>query len=97
MTTIEQPPYDLIEKYKDSEIRTEFAAFKGDVDGFSDENKELRLKTGDVILFNGGYNYDIQYKSEILGFNKSGYVFVLWDCYWYPIRLTDTMRKFQKL
>lgn len=44
------------------------------------------FKIGDVIEFVGGYNDDILYKSEIIGFTKDKEIFVLWDCYWFSIK-----------
>ncbi len=45
-----------------------------------------KFKVGQVILFWGGYNNDIRYRSEIIGFNEDGEIYVMWDCYWFPIR-----------
>lgn len=55
------------------------------------------LKKGDVITFYAGYNSDILYKSIITGFDQDGDIYVLWDCYWYPIRLNDVNRKIKKV
>lgn len=44
------------------------------------ENHE-KFKIGDVIEFFGGYYDHILYKTEILGFDEQGYIYVLWDCY----------------
>ncbi len=55
----------------------------------ADENKELGLKKGDNIEFWGGYNNDIRYTSEILGFDENGKAYVNWDCYWFPMDLTE--------
>ena len=33
---------------------------------------------------------DILYRSEILGFDKNDSdIYVLWDCYWFPIKDTE--------
>lgn len=55
------------------------------------------LKKGDVITFYAGYNSDILYKSMITGFDKDGDIYVLWDCFWSPIRLNDPNRKITKI
>jgi hypothetical protein len=46
---------------------------------------KTRFKAGDVIEFWSGYNDDIRYKSEVIAI-ENGDIFVLWDCYWSPIR-----------
>lgn len=88
---------DLIKKYQNSDIRKEFNVFKQKVKGFTDTNTEMNLKTGDVISIFAGYNDDINYKTEILGFSEEGHAFVLWDCYWVDVNLKDPKRKFKKL
>lgn len=50
----------------------------------SRENPEF--KVGQKILFNGGYNNDLRFRSEITGFDEDGDIYVVWDCYWFPIR-----------
>lgn len=66
--------------------------------GQTDENKELGLKTGDIIEFWGGHNNDIRYRSRILGFDTDGKAFMNWDCFWFAIDLTTTgKRDFNKV
>lgn len=48
------------------------------------------FKAGDVIEFWAGYNDDIRYQTEIFGFDKEGNIYVVWDCYWSPIRNDKT-------
>ena len=55
----------------------------------TDENKELGLKKGDVIEFWGGYDNDIRFRSRIHGFDSDGKAYVNWDCYWFPVDLTE--------
>ena len=45
-----------------------------------------KYKIGQIIEFYGGFNDDILYRSEILGFDNENNIFVLWDCYWFPIK-----------
>lgn len=96
---------NLIEEYNSHKNggaqywRDEFNKWKSerlDLD-ISDTNADLRLKTGDLISFMSGHNGDINYISEVLGFNSDGRIFVLWDCYWFPINPSDLKRKIEKL
>lgn len=48
-----------------------------------------KFKIGDVIEFFGGYYGNILYRTEILGFDKEGTIFLLWESYWYGIRDTE--------
>ena len=52
-----------------------------------------KFKVGQVIKFISGYNLDIKSTTKIIGFDKEGQIFVLWDCYWSPIRDEDPNRK----
>ena len=51
------------------------------------------FKVGDIIDFWAGYYNDIRMQTKIIGFGKStseqtdnDQIFLLWDCYWFPIR-----------
>jgi hypothetical protein len=57
----------------------------------SNQNSAFNLKTGDIIQFKGGYNRDIAFTSEIIGFNKNGDAFVVWDCYWFNLNLSERL------
>ena len=59
------------------------------------ENDEFTV--GDEISFMGGFNDDILYKSKIIGIDTNGWLYLIWDCYWFPIDPTDENRKIQKL
>lgn len=90
---------NLVDKYRfDTELQISFAAWreKNSVYGFTDINEALNLKTGDIIEFLGGYNNDILYTTEILGFDKDGDIYVLWDCYWFPIK-NEPKRNIRKI
>lgn len=50
------------------------------------QKEHPRYKIGQVIEFNGGYENDVRMKSRITGFDNDGGIYVLWDCYWYPIK-----------
>ena len=50
-----------------------------------------KFKVGQVIEFNGGYNNDIRFKSEITYVDGPD-IYVLWDCYWAPIQ-DETKRR----
>lgn len=79
---------DLKSKYEtngfDLECRDKFAEFKHKIDGFKESHG--KFKVGDLIYFYGGFNDDILYLTEILGFGKDGDIYLLWDCYWFPIK-----------
>lgn len=82
-------PINLIEKYpsQENDIREKFEAFKYKIAGFNTENVEYDLSIGDIILFKNGY--DVEMITEILGFDSEGDCYLLWDCYWSPIRLNE--------
>ncbi len=84
---------DLIAKYGDTEIREKFRKFKDSVYEFSDTDGEFKI--GDIVSFFGGHDGDINFKSEILGFDDEGRAFMLWDCYWFAIRPAE--RQFKKI
>lgn len=44
------------------------------------------FKVGDMVEFISGYNMDILYTTKIVGFDLSGFIYILWDCYWFPIK-----------
>ena len=93
---------NLLEKYKTSgeDVEYEEAFNKMKAKGesvFSDENEKYGLKTGDVIQFIAGYNDDIKYTTKILGFDKDGDAYVLWDSYWFPVKLGDKRRQVKKM
>lgn len=50
------------------------------------------FKAGDIINIVAGYNSNINYKIEILGFEGID-TFLLWDCYWMPIDLNKRLIK----
>ena len=72
------------------------AAARSDIKKFQQKAKLLtsfkELKKGDIIEFWGGYNGDIRYRAEIIGFDKDGDIYLDWDSYWFPIR-DDNKRK----
>ena len=82
---------DLISKYEnDNQI-------KAGIKKLSLLNTNGKYNAGDIITFYGGYTGDILFKSKITGFDKEGDIYVLWDCYWAPIRLNDVNRKIKKV
>jgi hypothetical protein len=89
---------NLLDKYAEfnDEYRAKFDEYKSRIDGFSTESANGKLKAGDVIEFTGGYNNDIRYTTEVLGFDKDGDIYVLWDAFWYPIR-DEESRTIKKL
>lgn len=84
---------NLLDKYAkfNDEYRAKFDQYKQKINGFTEEGPD-GLKAGDVIEFNGGYNNDIRYTTEVLGFDKDGDIYLLWDSFWYPIKPNDYKR-----
>jgi len=93
--TVNYSYFNLVERYQENNnydyYKNKFNEFKASINGFTDKNEKFNLETGDVIKYISGYNSDIIYTSEILGFNEFGHAFVLWDCYWYPVNLEKNM------
>lgn len=79
-------PIDLIEKYKKS------TDILNSIKKLPLLKTHPKYKVGQIITFYAGYNRDILYKSKITGFDTDGDIYVLWDCYWSPIR-DDSTRK----
>ena len=92
--TIEYLKINLLEKYDEDRQKkyTEaFEQYKSKLTSFKESHKYLNV--GDTIEFISGYNLDIIYTTKILGFDSEDNIYVLWDCYWSPIRLSDFNRK----
>lgn len=79
---------DLVEKYaeggRDEEYRARFEEYKPKIKGFTESNGELNA--GDIVEVTAGYNDDIRYTVEILGFDADDDIYLLWDSFWAPIR-----------
>lgn len=89
-------PWNLLESKSGEridEIRLKFNDYKLKIDGFIDSNEKMNLKSGDKILFIGGYYDNIEMISEILGFDSDGMAYILWECFWFPIDLNKRMIK----
>tara|TARA_R110000868_G_C10882398_1_gene763056 strand:+ start:435 stop:695 length:261 start_codon:yes stop_codon:yes gene_type:complete len=71
---------DLISKHKDN-----LTIFRG-IEKLNLIKTHPKFNIGDIITFYGGYNEDILYKTKILGFDINEDIYVLWDCYWFPIK-----------
>lgn len=54
-------------------------------------NADFELVQGDWIAFRNGY--DLEFISEILGFDEDGDAYVLWGCYWMPVNLKNRLVK----
>ena len=79
---------DLIKKYGNDEF------LLGKIAGMNLLSTHPVFKVGQIIEFNGGYYNDIRFKSKITGFDKDGGIYVVWDCYWFPIH-NDEIRKIE--
>ena len=77
---------NLIEKFQDR--KEEFLSKLENKNYFTKNNDtNKKFEVGQIIEFYGGMNNDILYRSEILGFDKNDSdIYVLWDCYWFPIK-----------
>lgn len=80
--------------------RPHSASHKRDAQGFSRKHQlnktHDKYSIGDKITFWAGYNDDIRYMSEIIGIGEDGEIYVIWDCFWSPIR-DDARRSIQLL
>ena len=86
------PTFNLIEKYEanKAEWSNKIVKFKD----FTIDNPKFKI--GDRIQFIGGYNNDMIFITEILGFSEDGDIYVLWDSFWFPIK-DNEQRKISKV
>ena len=54
------------------------------------------LKRGDIVVIQSGYNDDINYRIEVLGFDKEGMCYFVWDCWWMPQDLSKCLIHIEK-
>ena len=74
---------DLLERYKgDVRLYRKIINFRDE--RLSDLHS--KFKVGQIISFMSGYNDDINYVTKIIGFDCDGDIYVLWDCYWFPVK-----------
>jgi len=59
--------------------------------------KNGEFSVGDEISFMGGFHADIHYKSKIIGIDTNGWLYLIWDCYWFPIDPADESRNIKNL
>lgn len=85
---------DLTIKYKAD--RSTIVAEVKKAWNYAKGNIHPKYSIGDIIEFYGGTNSDIRYRSEILGFTTENKIFVLWDCFWFPIEDSEE-RKIKKV
>lgn len=71
---------DLIKRYEDDKD------IEVGVSKLNLSSEHIKYKIGQEITFMAGYHGNIKYKSRITGFDADGDIYVLWDCYWSPIR-----------
>ena len=84
-------PINLLQKDDNTSLREKFNEWKSKLKFIANVNYKFDLATGDKILFKNGY--DVEMISEIIGFNEDGDAYMLWDCYWFPVRLQDRLIK----
>lgn len=83
--------FDLIAKYAcNFDLQNRAKTFLS-TQRISETNAEFELVQGDWIVFRNGY--DLEFMSEILGFDEDGCAYVLWDCYWAPVNLKNRLIK----
>lgn len=83
--------FDLIAKYAcNFDLQNRAKAFLS-AQRIYETNAEFELIQGDWIAFHNGYN--LEFISEILGFDEDGNAYVLWDCYWTPVNLKNSLIK----
>jgi DNA polymerase II small subunit/DNA polymerase delta subunit B len=72
---------NLLDKYKESGddilYKQQFEEYKQQLKGFKTVSEKTGLKTGDIIEFISGYNMDIKYITEILGFDEDDDIYLL--------------------
>lgn len=83
---------DLIKKYE--KTQTAIQAYEWAKQNLSDAY-EGPLFVNDTISFLNGMG--IPMKSKIIGFDDDGGIYLLWDCYWSPIRTTEEGRDIKKI
>lgn len=83
--------FDLIAKYAcNFDLQNRAKTFLS-TQRISETNAEFELVQGDWIVFKNGY--DLEFVSEILGFDEDGNAYVLWDCFWTPVNLKNRLIK----
>jgi len=80
---------DLIKKYsQDKQLLREIEEFSS---GLLESHEDL--KKGDIVTFKGGHDGNIDFKSQLIGFDKNGNSYVVWDCYWFPLNESRNLEK----
>lgn len=91
--------FSLIDKYKetgeDEHYLAKFKEWQAKTDHQFVESCG-KFKVGDLIEFTAGYNNDIRYTTEILALDGDGNIFLLWDCYWFPIKDEESRKIIKK-
>jgi hypothetical protein len=71
---------DLIEK---TEVTEEMGNF---FLGLKKSTSCGKFNRNDTISFWGGMNNDLRFTSRIMGIDDEDGIYVIWDCFWYPIK-----------
>lgn len=87
---------DLIDRYKnalafinlDETIENWIAA-----NNILQEYENSPYKVGDVVRILSGLNDDIIYTTKVIGFDKDGWLYLYWDCYWHAVDMDNPRRK----
>jgi hypothetical protein len=84
--------FNLLSSLNEDTVRRMNNWLEENAEYFTHENKEYKLKIGDVITFKNGYGIPMQ--TKIIAFNsKTGNPYLYWDCYWYELDLKERLLK----
>lgn len=87
---------NLAEKHKDDEILLDKIEAYKIKKKLLDKHPTLNIKVNDLISFWGGFHNNFRYTSKIYGFDEDGDIYVIWDCYWFPLK-DDNERQIEHL
>jgi hypothetical protein len=80
-------PINLMAEYFDEILLKEMKEWlELNKEKLTTENKEYKMKVGDIITFRNAYG--IPMKTKIIAFDKeTGNPYLYWDCYWFELDL----------
>ena len=83
---------NLLTRYSDKQkenFRQGFLTKSQSWKGMTDTDPLNQLKIGDTVQFLAGYDKNIMYTTEVIGFDTDNKIYMLWDCYWFGIDRDD--------
>ena len=82
--------FNLLSSLNEDTVRRMNKWLEENAEYFTRENKEYKLKIGDVITFKNGYGIPMQ--TKIIAFNaQTGNPYLYWDCYWLELDLKERL------